>query len=304
MFQTKKINYSILGVLLIVTIFIWSALFSQTPDNILEVTFFDVGQGDAIFIETSYGRQVLIDGGPDKTILDKLSQTMPFYDRTIDLLILTHPDADHITGLVEVLNYYQVGHILTSGLKKDTAVYQRWRNLIEERNIPVTIAQTGQGVIVQEGIVLEILWPEQSLIKSLSKNTNNVSIVGQLVYNQTEFLLTGDIEKEIEQRLLNQDWNLASDILKVPHHGSKTSASYNFLKAVNPQISIISVGANNRYKHPHAVVLEQLKDLMTCPALFLSQKWCGVYRTDRNGDIRVITDGTLFEIETENKVRP
>lgn len=304
MFKTEKINYSILGILLIITSLIWLTLFSQTPDNILEVTFFDIGQGDAIFIETPQGRQVLIDGGPDKTILEKLSQTMPFYDRTIDLLILTHPDADHITGLIEVLNYYQVGHILTSGLKKDTAVYQRWQHLIEERNILLTIAQTGQKVILQEGIVLKILWPEQSLIKSLSKNTNNVSIVGQLVYGQTEFLLTGDIEKEIEQRLLNQNWDLTSDILKVPHHGSKTSASYNFLKAVNPQIAVISVGLNNRYKHPHLTVLERLNNLMTCPAPFLSQKWCGVYRTDENGDIRIITDGTLFEIETENKVRP
>ena len=213
---------------------------------------------------------------------------MPFYDRTIDLLILTHPDADHITGLIEVLNYYQVGHILTSGLKKDTTVYQRWRNLIEERNIPLTIAQTGQRVILQEGIVLKVLWPKQSLIKSLSKNTNNVSIVGQLVYGQTEFLLTGDIEKEIEQRLLNQDWDLTSDILKVPHHGSKTSSGYNFIKAVNPQIAVISVGLNNRYKHPHAAVLERLKNLL-------------IYRTDENGDIRIITDGTLFKIETEEE---
>jgi len=291
MFKTKKINYSVLGILLIVASFIWITLFSQASDNILEVIFFDVGQGDAIFIETPNQAQVLIDGGPDKTVLEKLNQTMPFYDRTIDLIVLTHPDDDHLAGLIEVLNYYQVGHILTSGLKKDTAIYQRWRDLIEERNTPLTIAQTGQRVILQEGIVLKILWPEQSLIKSLSKNTNNASIVGQLVYGQTEFLLTGDIEKEIEQRLLNQDWNLTSDILKAPHHGSKTSASYNFLKAVNSQIAVISVGLNNRYKHPHLEVLERLENAL-------------IYRTDENGDIRIITDGTLFEIETENKARP
>ena len=290
MFKTKKINYSILGILLIITSFIWLTLFSQAQDNILEVTFFDVGQGDAIFIETPNKVQVLIDGGPDKTVLEKSNKVMSFYDRTIDLLILTHPDADHITGLIEILNYYQVNHILTSGLKKDTAVYQRWLNLIEERNIPLTIAQAGQKVILQEGIVLKILWPEQSLIKSLSKNTNNASIVGQLVYGQTEFLLTGDIEKEIEQRLLNQNWNLTSDILKVPHHGSKTSASYNFLKAVNLQIAVISVGLNNRYKHPHSEVLERLENVL-------------IYRTDESGDIRIITDGVLFRIETENKVR-
>jgi len=281
MVKTKKLTYPTLGILLIATIFIWLAVFSQVPDNILEVTFFDVGQGDAIFIETSVGQQVLIDGGPDKTILEKLSQTMPFYDRTIDLVILTHPDADHITGLVEALKYYQIGHILTSGFKKDTAVYQKWRDLIEERNIPLTIAQAGQKIIFSEEIVLKILWPEQSLIKSLSKNINNVSVVGQLVYGQTEFLLTGDIEKEVEQRLLNQGWNLESDILKVAHHGSKTSSSYNFINAVNPQIAVISVGDNNRYKHPDSVVLEQLKEFL-------------LYRTDKNGDIKISTDGILF----------
>ncbi len=291
MFKIKKIKYPVLGVLLIVASFIWITLFSQASDNILEVIFFDVGQGDAIFIETPNQAQVLIDGGPDKTVLEKLNQTMLFYDRTIDLLILTHPDDDHLAGLIEVLNYYQVGHILTSGFKKDTAIYKRWRDLIKERNIPLTIAQTGQRVILQEGIVLKILWPEQSLIKSLSKNTNNASIVGQLVYGQTEFLLTGDIEKEIEQRLLNQDWNLTSDILKVPHHGSKTSASYNFLKAVNPQIAVISVGFNNRYKHPHSEVLERLENSL-------------IYRTDESCDIRIITDGVLFEIETKNKILP
>ena len=135
---------------------------------------------------------------------------------------------------------------------------------------------------------MKIFWPEQSLIKSMAKNANNASIVGQLVYGKSEFLLTGDIEKEIERRLINQAWNLESDILKMPHHGSKTSSSYNFLKAVNPQIAVISVGLNNRYKHPHPEVLERLKNTE-------------LFRTDKNGDIRIITDGFLFEIETENK---
>jgi len=288
MLKNKKLTYSTLGLLFVAAILIWSAVFSQTPDSILEVTFFDVGQGDSIFIETPQGRQILIDGGPDKTVLEKLSQTMPFYDRTIDLLILTHPDADHITGLVEVLKYYQVSHILTSGLKKDTVVYQKWRDLIQQKSIPLTIAQAGQKIILQEDVVMKIFWPEQSLIKSFSKNANNVSIVGQLVYGQSEFLLTGDIEKEVEQYLVRPlgSNSLASDILKIPHHGSKTSASQNFLKAVNSQIAIISVGLNNRYKHPHPTVLERLKNSV-------------IYRTDKNGDIKVFTNGNFFNIITE-----
>jgi competence protein ComEC len=290
MFKTKKFAYLTLGLLLIATVLVWLAVFGQSPGNFLEVIFFDIGQGDAIFIETPNGRQVLIDGGPDKTVLEKLNQTMPFYDRTIDLLILTHPDADHLAGLVSVLEYFRIGHIMTSGIKKDTAVYQKWRDLIEERGVPLTIAQAGQRIILQDGIVFEIFWPEQSpeqsLIGSFSKPSNNISVVGRLIYKEAEFLLAGDIEKKIEQYLLEKDWDLKSDVLKVSHHGSKTSSSYNFVKAVDPQISVVSVGVNNRYKQPHPMVLERLKNSI-------------IYQTDKNGDIKISTDGVLFEIKTE-----
>ena len=288
MFKNRKYTYSFLGILLIATIFVWSAVFEQAPGNLLELHFFDVGQGDSIFIETPIGQQILIDGGPDKTVLEKLGQTMPFYDRTIDLVILTHPDNDHLTGLIEVLEYYQVNHILTSGLKKDTAVYQKWQEIISQKNIPITIAQVGQKIILQENVIMEILWPDQSLIESFSKKANNASVVAKLIYGETEFLLTGDIEKEIEQRLVNQGIDLESDVLKIAHHGSKTSSSYNFIKAINPKISVILVGENNRYKHPHSEVLEQLKNSI-------------IYRTDKNGDIKVLTDGILFDIVAKKK---
>lgn len=280
----RKFTYSFLGILLVGTIFVWSAVFSRIAGNILEVRFFNIGQGDSIFIETPDKKQVLIDGGPDKTVLEKLNQTMPFHDRKIDLIILTHPDADHVTGLVDVLEYYQVGHILTSGFENDTAVYRRWRELIDEKNIPLTIAQAGQRIVLDENIVLEILWPEQPL--SGIKSANNASVVGRLVYGQSEFLLTGDIEKKIENILLRRNWNLKADVLKVPHHGSKTSSSYNFVKAVNSSIAVILVGENNRYKHPHKDVLERFNQM-------------AVFRTDINGDITIFTDGNLFEIETE-----
>ncbi len=282
----RKVKYSILIVLFGATIVVWFAVFEQVPGNILEVVFFNVGQGDSIFIETPNNRQILIDGGPDKGILGNLGQVMPFHDRTIDLVILTHPDADHVTGLVEVLEYYNIGHILFSGLEKGTIVYKKWQELIKEKDISLTLAQAGQKIVLQEGIVLEILWPEQDLIGSYSKPTNNVSVVGRLIYGDTEILLTGDIEKKVENYLVNQDYDLESDILKLAHHGSKTSTSYNFLKAVNPEIAIISVGENNRYKHPSKEVLERIKDLL-------------VYRTDKHGDIKILTNGIDFDILTE-----
>jgi len=286
MFPIKqRIKYFILIILFSGAVFICSVIFSFTDNEFLEVVFFDIGQGDAIFIETPDKKQILIDGGPDNAILEKLNREMFFYDRTIDLLILTHPDADHITGLVSVLEYYNVKHILTSGVEKDTAVYKRWRDLIKEKNIPLILAQSGQKILLDQDIFLEIIWPEQSSIKSFSKNTNNVSVVGKLVYKDIEFLLTGDIEKKVENYLVNNNLNLESDILKVPHHGSKTSSSYNFIKMINPQISVISVGGNNRYNHPNDEVLDRLKESF-------------IYRTDKNRDIRILTDGNLFDILT------
>jgi competence protein ComEC len=287
MFQAKGFTYLILIILFIAAVLVWSAVFWQIPDNFLEVYFFDVGQGDSIFIETPAGRQVLIDGGPDKTVLAELNQVMPLYDRTIDLVVLTHPDADHITGLVEVLEYYQVDSILSSGFQKETAVYQRWRQIISQKDIRLILAQAGQKIIFPAGPTLEILWPEQSLIKSLAQKANNISVVGRLVYDQMEFLLTGDIEKDIEQCLVSR-WpvdRLRSDALKVPHHGSKTSSSQEFLEAVNPQVAVISAGQDNRYGHPHPEVLERLK-------------YFSVYRTDRDGRIKISTDGIWFEIAT------
>jgi len=280
---SRKIKYFVLIIFLGTAIWTWSVIFEQVSDGILEITFFDIGQGDSIFIETSDSKQVLIDGGPDNSILEKLNQIMPFYDRIIDLVILTHPDADHITGLVKVLDYYQIGRILTSGLEKDTAIYMKWKELIEEKNISLSLAQQGQKVLFQNNIILEVLWPDQNIISSYSSPANNVSVVTRLIYNDIEILLTGDIEKKVENYLVNQEFELKSDILKLAHHGSKTSTSYNFFKAVNPEVAVISVGENNRYKHPSQEVLERIKDLM-------------VYRTDKDGDIKILTDGISFDI--------
>ena len=282
-FIARKTKYFILIILFGGTIFVWSVIFIQTPNNILEVHFFDVRQGDSIFIETPNSRQILIDGGPDKTVLKRLNQTMPFYDQTIDLIILTHPDTDHLTGLIEVLEYYQIGHILTSGFQKDTAAYQEWQRLIKEKEIPLTIAQAGQNIVLQDGIVLEILWPDQSLISSYSKPVNNVSVVGRLVYGDIEILLTGDIENKVENVLVKQE--IQSDILKLAHHGSKTSSIQSFINKVNPAIAVISVGEDNRYNHPNETVLERLKNSI-------------IYRTDKNGDIQILTNGILFDILT------
>jgi competence protein ComEC len=278
-------KFIILGLLFVGAFLIWLAVFTQVQANLLEITFFDVGQGEAIFVETPQGHQILIDGGPDATILEKLGQAMPFYDQSIDLIILTHPEADHLSGLVEVLRHYQVGQILENGIQRNTPEYQEWMKLIQKKEIPLKIAQAGQVVHLGPGVNLRILWPDQRLVQSEARKVNNVSIVAQLIYGQSEFLLTGDIEKQIELRLINQGLNLESDVLKIGHHGSKTSSSQIFLEAVNPKIAVISVGKNS-YGHPHQEVLERLKKIK-------------VYQTDKDGDVEIITDGMIIEARTE-----
>jgi len=284
MFKNKKLNFLILTALFAATIFIWSTIFSLLSGDVLKVVFFDIGQGDSIFIETPAKRQILIDGGPDKSVLEKLGEAMPFYDRSIDLVILTHPDSDHITGLVSVLEYFEVGHILVSGFKGDSAVYSQWEKIIEEKKIPLTVAQAGQKVIFPSGAVLEILWPDQSRMETISL-ANNASVVGRLIYGNSKMILTGDIEKKVEN-LLGENSDLRADILKTAHHGGKTSTGEGFLNAVSPEAAVVSVGKDNRYGHPSREVLDRLGNI-------------AVYRTDEEGDIKILTDGNFFNIITE-----
>ena len=278
-------KYRILGGLAIGMILVWLAVFTQAQTPFLEVDFFDIGQGDAIFIEAPNGNQVLIDGGPDETILEKLGQELSFYDRSIDLVILTHPEADHINGLVEVLKNYQVEHILYTGVTRDTSAYQEWSRLISQKGIPFTIAQAGQVIYLSPQIKLVVLWPSQDLSGQRLKNNNNASIVFQLVYGQSQFLFTGDIEKETERELANSGIDLVSDVLKVAHHGSKTSTTEDFLSKVNPKVAVISAGRKNPYGHPHQSVIERLEGVK-------------VYGTYQDGDIEILSDGQSLLVRT------
>jgi len=207
MLKNKKIVWIVLGVLIGANVLVLIIVWELSKAGDLEVVFFDVGQGDSIFIETKDGFQILIDGGPDLSVLEKLGQEMPFYDRTIDLVILTHPDHDHIFGLLEVLKRYQVKNILWTGVVKDTDEYKEWEKLIKEEGANIIIAQAGQKIICSlqkthdrgnsaMGIFLNILYPLESLEGQEVEDSNDTSIVAQLVFNDNSFLLTGDISKK------------------------------------------------------------------------------------------------------------
>ncbi len=222
----------------------------------LQVHFLDVGQGDAIFIETPDGVQTLIDGGPDSSVLRELSSQMSFFDRTIDVVVGTHPDKDHIGGLTDVLKRFSVGHIIKTDNESDTAVSELYEQLVAVEGAFVTIAKRGQRIKLGRDAVIEILYPEGS-VADLESNTS--SIVLKLIYGETSFLLTGDSPKSIEEYLvLTEGEFLQSDVLKAGHHGSRTSTSELFLADVQPEFAVVSAGKDNSYGHPHVEVTDAL----------------------------------------------
>ena len=277
--KNKKLVWVILGVLVEVNVLAWVVVRELSSLN-LEVVFFDVGQGDSIFIETSSGFQVLIDGGPDLTVLEKLGEEMSFYDRTIDLLILTHPDRDHLFGLLEVLKRYEIKNILWTGIVKDTAEWKEWKRLIGEEGANIIIAEAGQEIILSENIYLSILYPFESLEGQETKYTNDTSIVAELVFNNVSFLFTGDISKKIEKQL-----SIDSDVLKIAHHGSKTSSCLEFLEIVSPEFAVISVG-ENRWGHPNPETLANLEEF-----------GIDILITKELGDVKIVSDGNNFSIK-------
>lgn len=285
--KNKKLIWVVLGVLVCLNVVAWVVVWNLSQPRFLEVVFFDVGQGDAIFIETPERFQVLIDGGPDLTVLEKLGKEMPFYDRTIDLIILTHPEHDHYFGLFEVLKRYEIKNILWTGIIRDTAEYQEWMKLLEEEGAEIRIAEAGQKIIFQEDplIFMEILHPFENLTGKETKYTNDTSIVAELVFGDVSFLFTGDISKKIEKELVYEYIDLNSDVLKVAHHGSKTSSCLEFIEAVSPDIAVISVG-ENRWNHPHPEVLANL-----------NQFGIQVLITRELGDIKIISDGKDFKLQ-------
>lgn len=255
----------------------------EGDENSLQVTFFDVGQGDSIFIETPGGRQILIDGGPDTTVLTRLGEAMPFYDNRIDIVVLTHPDADHITGLVDVLSRYNIELVLDAGVPKTSGTYDAYTRVIIERGIPYYPVLKGDRIDMGEGLSLDVLHP---VTRGAVSKINNSGLVLRLMYGERIFLFTADVEKEVERTLLQDPGSLNSDVLKVAHHGSKTSTLPGFVDAVMPRFAVISSGKNNQYGHPASSVLETLKTRDIIPI-----------RTDEVGSITIQTDGHDLWVE-------
>jgi competence protein ComEC len=269
----------------------WIAVFSL-PDGRLHMIFLDVGQGDAIFIQTPSGRQILIDGGPTPSaVLDRLGQHMPFWDRSLDLVILTHPDIDHLAGLIPVLERYQVGQILESAAGGErNPYYAQWQALVSEKGVSVQQAIAGMVVELRDGVIIEVLNPPPGA-QSDREGDNDLSIAVRLTMGQASFLLTGDTEAKGEGWMLASRRPVHSAVLKVSHHGSGNATTTPFLEVVRPQLAVISVGAGNRFGHPAPEVLERLE-----------KAGVQVLRTDQQGTIEITTDGEGLWLRTERQI--
>ncbi len=258
------------------------------PDDNLHVSFLDVGEGDATLIQKG-SRQVLVDGGPSpQAIALELGRKMPFWDRTIDLLVLTHPHHDHLAGLVEVLHRFQVSQVLYPDSEYDSPVYTEWLKLIDEKGIERTTATAGQVIDLGEGASITVLSPQTPLLDTESDIDNN-SVVLRLSSGDVSFLLAADIMREGEWELIQRRPGLTSTVLKVAHHGSETSTTPEFLAVVRPQAAVISAGADNRLGHPSREVVSRLEERLGAG---------NIYCTASHGTIDFTTDGKRLWVKT------
>jgi len=290
----KKLNKILLSALAAILVLLGilfyddaSSVVTDDPsqNEILKVHFLDVGQGDAIFIQTPYEQNILIDGGPDAQVVYELGKVMPFYDRDIDVMILTHPHNDHVSGLIDVLQKYNVKEVYYSGAVHTTPQYIEWLELIRDKDIKLLIVKKPIELELGEGLTMQFLYPTEDLTNIRAEELNNTSIVSKLIYKDVSFLFMGDAETEVEEQLLEKDFDIKADILKVGHHGSTSSSSEEFLEKVNPDVAVIQCGPDNSFGHPHARVLKRLERVEA-----------QVYRNDRDGRVTITSDGVGFEV--------
>lgn len=267
--------------LMMLTILIWAAVLSFPRDNRLLLKFYDVGEGDAIFIRTEQGKKVLIDGGPDGRVVNYLSKELPFYDRTLDLMIVTHPHADHLRGLVEVLTRYSVRRVVYNPGQFTEAVYRDFEREIKAQNIPVWTAKAGDTLDLDAKSRLLVLWPTS--INQETSNPNETSIILLLRTGSFSALLLDDAEKSVQTALFLPPGDSDLEVLKVPHHGARTALDEPLVAKAAPKLAVISVGRNS-YGHPSAEVLGAYS-IRNIPIL----------RTDTSGNVSILTDGQKWQ---------
>lgn len=284
MYKWQRRGVVVVGFLLLVTSSGWYHFVREEVRQVLTVHVLDVGQGDAVLVVTPEGSELLIDGGRDSSVLRALGRELMWFDRSLTALLATHPDADHIGGLVDVLARYDVRHIYTAGTASDTGVYDSFVREVRNEQAQSVKLQQGYGVALSPEVIVDVLWP---LSQYTSSDTNDHSIVTRVRYGDTCFLFTGDASLQVERQLVVvYGKGLDCEVLKVGHHGSKTSTDELFLETVAPDYSVVSAGADNRYGHPHAEVMDRL-----------DQRGGTVLETAREGTVTFHSDGTTVWVE-------
>lgn len=284
----RSASLAIVGALFLFCAGVWTVVYAETPrhSGVLTLAILDVGQGDALYIESPVGIQVLVDAGPDGSVLRALPDVMPALDRSLDAVIATHPDADHIGGFVDVIERYGIGVYIMSGIPKETKTAERLEAAVEERRIPRIVARRGMVLELGGGAALEVLYPDYDVSVLPEGKANEGGIVTRLRFGESAALLMADVGKGVEARLLVLEGEaLESDVLKVGHHGSRYSSDEAFVTAVSPETAVISVGKNS-YGHPTAQALGVVGRV---GALLL--------RTDEDGTIICRSSGIRFACE-------
>lgn len=296
--MNHKIKYFLSSLTLVFIALIWGLV--SFPDSKLHVIFCDVGQGDATLIILGQ-TQILIDGGPNDKVLACLANHLPYWDRTIEMIVLTHPESDHITGLVSVIQRYGVRQILANSLVTDTGVFSKFREEVIAKKIPVYSPKYGDKIKISK-LTLDILFPEEKQgneivfqspqdlkvlgISAFTGNFNETAIVSELEYGSFKALFTADSGIDQEKLMADNSELELVDVLKVAHHGSKYSTSTELLDLIQPKLAVISVGASNTYGHPTSEVLDRLQAI-----------GAKIRRTDINGEVEVVSDGKSWGIK-------
>lgn len=280
--MNKRILLFVLLIGLILNAVVWTVVLYK-EQHVLAVTFLNVGQGDSILIETPSGKQILVDGGPDRSVLRELPKVIGPLDRSLDLIVETHPDKDHIAGLTDVFERYEVGAFLSPGIPNDTSYTKTLERAAESEPGVVRVeARRGMRLHLGNGAYADVLYPDRDVD---GVETNTGSVVLRVVYGETEFMLTGDAPTNVERWLVSLDGEaLQSDVLKAGHHGSRTSTDEEWLREVSPSYVVISAGLNNSYGHPHTEVVSRIQDF---GATLLSTT---------NGSIRFLSDGKALRV--------
>lgn len=278
----EKLIFGTLLIFVSLNVLVWSSVFNNLKKPDIEIYFFDVGQGDSHLIETKDGTQILIDGGPPNKILYNLSQVLDFNDRHIDAVIVSHPHADHISGLIEVLKNYEVDFIFESGVNYSTPEAEEFYRLISKKlkvgNLKRIVVDRSLSLNFFEGARLRFLYPDKSFEEKTLKQVHDSMVVAEFSYKDKKVLFTGDMEKDIEKYLIKNGRIVDVDILKVGHQGSKTSSSQELLNIAKPEYSVVPVG-KNKYGHPTEEVLLRLASIGS-----------KIFRTDRDGTIKFEID--------------